>query len=84
MVDAPTDPNSRWSGQHESPSIKQWILLQLDTLSVIGEFFDLPNAGLLLRPCLRQHNFWEGMFSLSIPNTHRQSSHYVLFFSLAL
>lgn len=37
-VDAPTDPNSRWSGQHESPSIKQWILLRLDRLSVIGEF----------------------------------------------
>jgi len=51
MVDAPTDPNSRWSGQHESPSIKQWILLRLDTLSVIGEFFDSPYAELLLRSC---------------------------------
>ena len=51
MVDAPTDPNSRWSGQHESPSIKQWILLRLDTLSVIGEFFDSPYAELLLRFC---------------------------------
>jgi hypothetical protein len=84
MVDAPTDPNSRWSGQHESPSIKQWILLRLDTLSVIGEFFDSPNAELLLRPCLRQRNFWEGTLSLSIPNTHRQSSHHVLLFFLAL
>jgi hypothetical protein len=37
MVDSPKDPNSRWSGQHESPSIKQWILLQLDELSVIGK-----------------------------------------------
>lgn len=37
MVDAPTDPNSRWSGLHENPSIKQWIILRLDTLSVIGE-----------------------------------------------
>ncbi|KAH9176271.1 Muskelin N-terminus-domain-containing protein [Lactarius sanguifluus] len=35
MVDLPTDPNSRWSGLHENPSIKQWILLRLDTLSVI-------------------------------------------------
>ena len=38
MVDAPKDPNSRWSGQHESPSMKQWILLRLDELSVIGKF----------------------------------------------
>ena len=38
MVDAPKDPNSRWSGQHESPSTKQWILLRLDELSVIGKF----------------------------------------------
>jgi hypothetical protein len=37
MVDSPKDPNSRWSGQHESPSIKQWILLQLDELSVVGK-----------------------------------------------
>ena len=36
MDDSPKDPNSRWSGQHESPSIKQWILLQLDELCVIG------------------------------------------------
>ena len=41
-VDAPTDPNSRWSGQHESPSIKQWILLRLDRLGVIGEFLTRP------------------------------------------
>jgi len=38
MVDAPTDPNSRWSGQHENPNVKQWILLRLDALSVVGEF----------------------------------------------
>ena len=37
MVDAPKDPNSRWSGQHESPSMKQWILLRLDELSVVGK-----------------------------------------------
>ncbi|KAI9459094.1 Muskelin N-terminus-domain-containing protein [Russula earlei] len=37
MIDAPTDPNSRWSGQHENPSVKQWILLRLDALSVIGQ-----------------------------------------------
>lgn len=37
IVDLPADPNSRWSGLHENPSIKQWILLRLDTLSVIGE-----------------------------------------------
>ncbi len=40
MVDLPTDPNSRWSGLHENPSIKQWLLLRLDTLSVIGEYRD--------------------------------------------
>jgi hypothetical protein len=45
MVDAPTDPNSRWSGQHESPSIKQWILLRLDRLGVIGEFLTRPMLG---------------------------------------
>ncbi|KAI0268725.1 Muskelin N-terminus-domain-containing protein [Gloeopeniophorella convolvens] len=35
MVDVPTDPNSRWSGLHENPNTKQWLLLQLDSLSVI-------------------------------------------------
>jgi Muskelin N-terminus len=40
MVDSPKDPNSRWSGQHESPSIKQWILLQLDELSVVGKILN--------------------------------------------
>ena len=47
MVDTPKDPNSRWSGQHESPSIKQWILLQLDELSVIGKILTLSVLGLL-------------------------------------
>jgi hypothetical protein len=45
MVDLPTDPNSRWSGLHENPSIKQWILLRLDTLSVIGESHDSLRRG---------------------------------------
>jgi hypothetical protein len=49
MVDAPTDAYSRWSGLHENPSIKQWILLRLDTLSVIGKFLDSPSAGSLLK-----------------------------------
>jgi Muskelin N-terminus len=49
MVDAPADVHSRWSGLHEDPSIKQWILLRLDTLSVIGEFLDLRSTGSLLK-----------------------------------
>jgi hypothetical protein len=48
LVDLPSDPNSRWSGLHENPSIKQWILLRLDTLGIIGEFRDSPGAEELL------------------------------------
>jgi hypothetical protein len=44
LVDLPSDPNSRWSGLHENPSIKQWILLRLDTPSLIGESHDSPDA----------------------------------------
>ena len=44
LVDLPSDPNSRWSGLHENPSIKQWILLRLDTLCVIGKSLDSPTG----------------------------------------
>ncbi|KAI0049848.1 hypothetical protein FA95DRAFT_775993 [Auriscalpium vulgare] len=38
LVNAPTDQNSRWSGVHESPTAcKQWLLLRLDALSVVGQ-----------------------------------------------
>jgi hypothetical protein len=38
LVDAPTDHFSRWSGIHQVPSVKQWILLKLESLSVLSEF----------------------------------------------
>lgn len=50
LVDLPSDPNSRWSGLHENPSIKQWILLRLDTLCIIGKSLDSPGTGYLLKP----------------------------------
>lgn len=37
LVDSPTDQSSRWSGSHEGPNMKQWLLLRLDELSVVGE-----------------------------------------------
>jgi hypothetical protein len=36
LVDAPHDQLSRWSGAPQSPAAKQWILLKLETLSVIS------------------------------------------------
>ncbi|KAG1767395.1 Muskelin N-terminus-domain-containing protein [Suillus occidentalis] len=35
LVDAPQDPSSRWSGAQQLPTAKQWILLKLETLSVV-------------------------------------------------
>ncbi|KAI6037579.1 Muskelin N-terminus-domain-containing protein [Pisolithus marmoratus] len=34
-VDRPLDQASRWSGAQQVPSMKQWILLRLDTLAVV-------------------------------------------------
>lgn len=34
-VDRPHDQASRWSGAQQAPSMKQWILLRLDTLAVV-------------------------------------------------
>ncbi|KAL4078206.1 Muskelin N-terminus-domain-containing protein [Scleroderma yunnanense] len=34
-VDRPHDPSSRWSGAQQPPSMKQWILLRLDSLAVV-------------------------------------------------
>ncbi|KAI6021604.1 Muskelin N-terminus-domain-containing protein [Pisolithus microcarpus] len=34
-VDRPLDQASRWSGAQQAPSMKQWILLRLDTLAVV-------------------------------------------------
>jgi hypothetical protein len=36
LVDVPHDQSSRWSGAQQSPAAKQWILLRLETLSVIS------------------------------------------------
>lgn len=38
LVDSPTDQSSRWSGVHEGPNMKQWLLLRLEELSVVGGF----------------------------------------------
>ncbi|KAG2135782.1 Muskelin N-terminus-domain-containing protein [Suillus clintonianus] len=35
LVDTPQDPTSRWSGAQQLPTAKQWIMLKLETLSVI-------------------------------------------------
>ncbi|KAG1725427.1 Muskelin N-terminus-domain-containing protein [Suillus paluster] len=35
LVDVPQDPSSRWSGAQQLPTAKQWILLKLETLSVV-------------------------------------------------
>ncbi|KAG2364029.1 Muskelin N-terminus-domain-containing protein [Suillus spraguei] len=35
LVDTPQDPSSRWSGAQQLPTAKQWILLKLETLSVV-------------------------------------------------
>lgn len=35
-IDRPHDQLSRWSGAQQPPSMKQWILLRLDTLAVVS------------------------------------------------
>ncbi|KAF9236343.1 Muskelin N-terminus-domain-containing protein [Melanogaster broomeanus] len=35
MIDRPQDQASRWSGAQQPPSTKEWILLRLETLSVV-------------------------------------------------
>ncbi|KAG2073978.1 hypothetical protein BDR04DRAFT_1126925 [Suillus decipiens] len=35
LVDTPQDPSSRWSGAQQLPTAKQWVLLKLETLSVV-------------------------------------------------
>ncbi|KAG0701286.1 Muskelin N-terminus-domain-containing protein [Suillus ampliporus] len=35
QVDMPQDPSSRWSGAQQLPTAKQWIMLKLETLSVV-------------------------------------------------
>ncbi|KZV66904.1 hypothetical protein PENSPDRAFT_74325 [Peniophora sp. CONT] len=35
LVDNPKDQSSRWSGLHEDPHVKQWLLLRLDNPSII-------------------------------------------------
>ncbi|THH12462.1 hypothetical protein EW146_g7673 [Bondarzewia mesenterica] len=36
LVNAPDDQSSRWSGVHEGSNVKQWLLLKLESLSVVG------------------------------------------------
>ncbi|KAG9309267.1 hypothetical protein JVU11DRAFT_10751 [Chiua virens] len=36
LVDRPQDQSSRWSGAQQPPSVKQWILLRLETLGVVS------------------------------------------------
>ncbi|KAA1472915.1 hypothetical protein DENSPDRAFT_839309 [Dentipellis sp. KUC8613] len=35
LHNSPLDQSSRWSGVNESPNVKQWLLLRLDSLSVV-------------------------------------------------
>lgn len=36
IVDRPMDHTSRWSGAHQNPNAKQWVLLRLENLSVLS------------------------------------------------
>lgn len=37
-VDKPQDQSSRWSGAYQGNATDQWIILRLESLSVLGEF----------------------------------------------
>ena len=39
MVDKPQDQFSRWSGAFQGSTTDQWIMLRLESLSVLGECF---------------------------------------------
>ncbi|KAH0828146.1 hypothetical protein J3R83DRAFT_3836 [Lanmaoa asiatica] len=36
LVDRPQDQSSRWSGAQQPPSMRQWILLRLETLGIVS------------------------------------------------
>ena len=36
LVDRPQDQSSRWSGAQQPPSVKQWILLRLESLGIVS------------------------------------------------
>lgn len=64
LVDMPMEQSSRWSGVHEGLNMKQWLLLRLDKLSVVGEclcfectFRAGVNCGILWG---REYYFWKG------------------------
>jgi muskelin len=38
MSDNPQDQSSRWSGAFQGNTTDQWIVLRLESLSVLGEF----------------------------------------------
>jgi len=38
MVDKPQEQSSRWSGALQGNAADQWIILRLESLSVLGEF----------------------------------------------
>ena len=38
LTDSPKDQSSRWSGLHEDPHVKQWLLLRLDSPSIIRAY----------------------------------------------
>ena len=36
LVDRPQDQSSRWSGAQQPPSMRQWILLRLETSGIVS------------------------------------------------
>lgn len=43
MSDNPQDQSSRWSGAFQGNTTDQWIVLRLESLSVLGEFRSINN-----------------------------------------
>ena len=43
MSDNPQDQSSRWSGAFQGSTTDQWIVLRLESLSVLGEFSSANN-----------------------------------------
>ena len=65
LVNAPDDQSSRWSGVHEGSNVKQWLLLRLDSPSVVGLYLIADYLTLVGRYShisihRREYHIWEG------------------------
>ena len=82
MVDKPQDQSSRWSGAFQGNATDQWIILRLESLSVLGEFgvelmlyFELLRLINLFHTLVREDNIRKGERDRMIEDFHHLDTH---------